>query len=283
VAIDLSLRISVETSKEFMVDGEPLNPRYHAYIKTAIEKFWTKDPVAFSIDSTIPRASGLGSSAAVTVATLRSLKALEGVDMSEEDLARGAFEIEYDTQGRASPTDTSVCSHGRAIMLTREAGEGLLWNIKRDDKSWFIHHIDIPDMTFVLGNTRIRGKTPFQVQKVKRYCERSGHARETIEDIGRISLEGSKALVKGDLSKVGELMALNHRRLSSLGVSHPKLEKLIKAVAPHSLGAKLTGAGGGGCIVALTEDPEKAAKAIKRAGGMPIIVSPAKKGARVVK
>jgi mevalonate kinase len=284
VAIELPMKVTAEPAEAFTVDGEPLNPRYHSYIKTAFDRHWEGGPVALTIDSEVPRASGLGSSAAVTVASIVAIKALGGMEMTEEELARDAYEVECEAQkGKASPTDTSVCTHGRAIMLRDKAGKNLLWNIKKGEKSWFIHHLDIPEMTFVIGNTKVRGKTPVLVEKVRRYYTKSGHARETIADIGNIALEGAKALEKGDLTKVGELMDLNHRRLASLGVSHPRLEKLVKIVAPFSMGAKLTGAGGGGCMIALTEEPKKVVNAIRKVGGEPMVVTPARKGARVLK
>ena len=62
-----------------------------------------------------------------------------------------------------------------------------------------------------------------------------------------------------------------HERLKSLNVSSPELENLIEAARPHSLGVKLTGAGGGGCMVSLTRDPRRVAEAIEIAGGRPLI------------
>jgi mevalonate kinase len=221
----------------------------------------------------------------VTVATVAVLKGLQGTtELDEEEVARAAYDVEYEVQRtRASPTDTSTCTHGRSILVNKVAGENLLWHIEKPGKEWYIHHLDIPEMTFVIGNTRVRGKTPIQVDKVKRHYEKSGYCREVIEEIGGITLEGAKALKKGDITRLGELMDLNHRRLASIGVSHPRLEKLITAVRSRSYGAKLTGAGGGGCMVALTDKPEEVAEAIKRVHGEPMIVTPAKKGVQIVK
>lgn len=284
VAIDLPLRIIATEAKAFTVDGQALNERSHAYIKRAIDNYWEGGPVAIEIRSDVPRASGLGSSAAVTVATLAALRGLAGEDKIEEEaLAKSAFEVEFSVQGRASPTDTSTCTHGNVVMLARKAGENLLWHVQKEDNSWYIHHLDIPDATFVLGNTRQRGRTWEMVAKVRRYYDKSGHARETIREIGDMTLEANKALGKGDLVAIGELMTKNHMRLSSLGVSNKMLEKLVKAVSSHSYGAKLTGAGGGGCMVALTDRPERTAKAIENAGGTPMIVKPSKQGVRIVK
>ena len=73
-----------------------------------------------------------------------------------------------------------------------------------------------------------------------------------------------------------------HERLRSLQVSSPELEHLINAARPHSLGVKLTGAGGGGCMVALTRDPRRVAEEIEIAGGKPLISKLGAEGARVL-
>jgi len=239
--------------------------------------------VDLRIDSHVPRASGLGSSAALVVATISALERLGGAAMlNEEALARMAFEVEYAAQGKASPTDTSVCTHGKAIMLAKDKHEKLLWHIKKGTTEWFIHHLDTPELTFVVGNTRQRSVTKEMVGKVRRYYEKSQLARETIKEIGTITADGAKALQKGDRVELGRLMDLNHKRLVSLGVSSPGLDKLVNACKPHSYGAKLTGKGGGGCMIALTDKPKETVEAIKRAGGEPYIVKPSMKGVRFV-
>jgi mevalonate kinase len=283
VAIELPLTISVSPSQDFTVDGAPLDARAHSFIKGALELGWKGPPVALGTRSEIPRASGLGSSAAVVVATLAALKRFGGAaKIDEEELARTAFEVEYTVQGRASPTDTSVCTHGQAIMLAKDRKEGLLWHIKKEDKEWFIHHLNTPQMTFVIGNTNERSGTKEMVGKVRRYYEKSALARETIAEIGTITMDGAKALQKGDQVELGRLMTLNHKRLASLGASSPKLDKLVEACRPHSFGAKLTGKGGGGCMVALTDKPKDCCAAISKAGGVPLVVTPAMQGARFV-
>lgn len=281
VAVELPCKITVAPAEAFVVDGEPLDPKGHSFIKRALETGWKGGPLSVQTRSNIPRASGLGSSAAVVVATLAALKKLEGAsELDEESLARMAFDVEYTVQGKASPTDTSTVTHGNAIMLAKEKREHLLWHIERDGKEWFIHHLKTPEMTFVVGNTGERSGTKEMVGKVRRYYEKSGHARETIAEMGTIAVDGAKALQKGDKVELGRLMDLNHKRLVSLGVSSPELEKLVAACRPHSYGAKLTGKGGGGCMIALTDKPKEACEAIKRAGGDPLVVTPAQKGAR---
>ena len=94
---------------------------------------------------------------------------------------------------------------------------------------------------------------------------------EEIETIGKIARRGIDALIAGDYEAVGRTMTENQIMLKSIGVSSPELDSLIKAAAPTSLGAKLTGAGGGGCMVGLTRNPKVATDAIELAGGRTLI------------
>ena len=71
-----------------------------------------------------------------------------------------------------------------------------------------------------------------------------------------------------------------HSLLKNIGVSSKELDELIEAVLPFSFGAKLTGAGGGGCIIALSEKPQECATAIIKSGGVPYVTSFAENGVR---
>ena len=94
---------------------------------------------------------------------------------------------------------------------------------------------------------------------------------DEIETIGKIARRGIDALIAGDYEAVGRTMTENQIMLKSIGVSSPELDELIKAAAPTSLGAKLTGAGGGGCMIALTRNPKLTSDAIELAGGRTLI------------
>ncbi len=228
----------------------------------------------------IPLGAGLGSSAAVTVATLAALRGLEGREIDRPAIAREAFEVEHEVQGRASPIDTSTATAGGGILVRQEAEDGLLWSIQRDTRHWFLHRCELPALTFVVGHTGIAADTGPLVAGVKERVDRSKEAAEKVREIGHITLDGVAALRRGDLVAAGQLMDRNHRLLNDLGVGHPLLDKLVEAARPHSYGAKLTGAGGGGSMVALTDRPEKVTEAIRAAGGKAFLVTSDKEGVR---
>ncbi|MBR2255380.1 MAG: hypothetical protein IJ856_06190, partial [Candidatus Methanomethylophilaceae archaeon] len=137
-----------------------------------------------------------------------------------------------------------------------------------------------PPMSFVIGNTGIRAPTGPQVDKVRRYTNRSKFARGIVEEIGSVTRDGYLALARNDAEALGRLMTRDHKLLSILGVSCKELNKLVSATLPYSYGAKLTGSGGGGCMVALTDYPEKVADIINGRGGTAYIVHTGVEGAR---
>ena len=143
-----------------------------------------------------------------------------------------------------------------------------------NEVSWEVHSVDLSkteDVWLVIGNTGVHAPTSEQVAKVASLLESDPGKMAEIETIGIVARRGISALLKGDMESVGRAMSENHLLLRSLGVSCPELESLISAAAPTSLGVKLTGAGGGGCMIALTRDAKSTSEAIELAGGHTLI------------
>ncbi len=281
MAVDKRIRCEIREGEEVTtVNGYEIDKEHQGYILKVIEKLGYDKPLKIKTNSGIPSGAGMGSSAAVTIASLGSLNKICG-DLDIEKIAKTAFEIEFEIQGSASPIDTSTSAHGDGIMVSREKGDDFLWEISRNDKSWNVHHRDIPDIPIVVGDTGVHAPTGPLVEKVRRFYDRSNFAKEVISEIGKLVYEGSSALKDEDLEKVGDLMNENHRLLSILGVNHPKLDALVQAAKRHSYGAKLTGAGGGGSMVAITDEPEMVAELIRKRGGKPYILNSTEVGLRV--
>jgi len=280
ISLELRMRMRIAEAAETSVNGGSVAHPRHRYIRWAMENLWSGAGLDIRTTSEIPPASGLGSSAALScciAAGLRSFK--ERPD--EREIAREAFEVEFNTQGGASPTDTSCSAHGKAILVSSAAKEGLLWTLGKNDRVWNIHHLDVPRLNLVVGYTRKPSVTPLQVQKVRKYYERSGFARDQIDEIASIVEEGISALSKGDVVRLGELMDRNHSCLSILGVNSKELQRLKDASDALSYGCKLTGAGGGGSVIALTDRPDEVCEAIRSRGGIPYPVTVAMEGTTV--
>jgi len=191
------------------------------------------------IDSEIPLGAGLGSSAAVVVAGIDAATRELGVELDARALADRAYQVEHEVQdGQASRADTFCSAMGGAVRV-----EG-------DDCTT----LDAPDLPFVVGYDGTSHDTGELVAGVGALREEFGFAADTVSAIGDLVRRGEDALADGDVETLGRLMDVNHGLLSALGVSARTLDNMVWAARDGgAVGAKLTGAGGGGSIVALDD------------------------------
>jgi mevalonate kinase len=234
-----------------------LDHEIHPYVSLAIEKLGARK-VCVEISSDIPVGSGLGSSAAVTIATLSAINLEFGLGHNNEELARMGHEIEQKVQGAASPTDTFVSTFGGVVEIPSR------------------RRLNMLECGVVIGNTN-KGATSKKTAKlVKHVASLRKEYPEVIDPIirmiGSFSKKGEILVNKKDYISLGKLMNVNHGLLDALGVSTAELSALVYAARnAGAYGAKITGAGGGGCMVALTDLPVEVASAIENAGGRAII------------
>ncbi len=279
MAINIRSTVKINQGEKFLINGEAPDYKFHSYIKKAIELYWKEGSLNVTTKSMIPHASGLGSSASITVSTVSSILALQN-DWSKEKIARNSFEVEYLVQGTASPTDTSTVTAGGVVLVSRHE-PALLWNIEKEGKRWYINNIDISQLSLIIGCSTIKGITHEQVEKVRRYVNTSSFAREVIKEIGNITISSIQALKNGDYKTLGDLMKKNQNLLSILGVSHPQIQSMINEIEKYSYGAKITGAGGGGCIIILTDEKDEVSKILKAGGWEAYQVKMDKEGVKV--
>ncbi len=188
------------------------------------------------INSQIPSSSGLGSSAAVTVATLSAINDEFKINKTREEIANMAFEIEKTVQkGRASPTDTTVSTYGGIVLITG--------NSRR--------RLPPQNMHLVVGDSLISHSTAKMVEQVSDLKKKHPQIVDSVlAAIEGVSLAAIHYL--DDPKELGQYMNMNHSLLETLGVGHPQLSRLVLAArSAGAYGAKITGAGGGGCMVAL--------------------------------
>ena len=227
--------------------------------------------VDVEIRSSIPVAAGLGSSAAVAAAVAAAVGQLLGVELSREEIFRSTYEAECLVHGTPSGIDPAVSTYGGVLLFYKERGFTPLGV-----------EMDIP---LVIGNTGVERSTGELIGVVRQRRERYQSIIDPIiKTGGDVALRAVEALKTGDLHALGELMNINHALLYAVGVSNEPLEKLVYAARKAgALGAKLTGAGGGGCMIALSlpDKLEQVANAIERAGGTAFIARKASEGVRV--
>jgi hydroxymethylglutaryl-CoA reductase len=205
----------------------------------------------------VPRSMGLGGSAAMAVAIVRALDKHFKLGLSDAEVNALAFESEKVAHGSPSGIDNTLACYGRPIVF--RPGEPPLvepLNIKQP----------IPA---VIGITGYEGLTAKTVGRVREAWLKDRKLYERIFDqIDALTLRGVQAIQDNDLELLGELMNICHGMLNALQVSTPELEKLVDISRENgALGAKLTGGGGGGSIVAICEgETAPVVNAIRAAG-----------------
>ena len=215
------------------------------------------------ISSTIPVASGLGSGAAVTVALTRAVAAHLGFPMTDEEVNAFSYEIEKLYHGTPSGIDNTVVTYARPVYFMKNAP---IQTFK----------VGQP-FTLVIADTGISALTKESVEDVRRLWMNERSRWETVFDkIGEISFTARRAIEAGKNELLGELMNENHGYLQKMTVSSPELDRLVEA-ALHAgaVGAKLSGGGRGGNMIALVE-PEKAeaiSLSLKKAGAKHTILT----------
>jgi mevalonate kinase len=190
-----------------------------------------------TVESDLPTGAGLGSSAAVTVATLAAAARELGAVPDPETLADRAYRVEAAVQGgQASRADTFCAAMGGAVRVEGEACRAL----------------PTPDLPLTVGYDGESGDTGELVAGVRALREEYGFAADAVAAIGDLVRCGEAALDRNDRQELGTLMDVDHGLLAALGVSARSLDEMVWAARrAGAAGAKLTGAGGGGCVVAL--------------------------------
>lgn len=191
------------------------------------------------IHSSIPVGGGLGSSASVTVSLARALSTFLGHPLSEETINDIAFEVEKTHHRTPSGIDNSVITYARPLLFQK--GHPLRW-------LQFSH-----PMLFLIANSGLKGSTKKAVGLVREHWMSNTQEYETIfSRIGQITTTMLEVLQTGQLAQAGDLMSENHKLLTRMGVSLPVLDKLVDAaLQAGAFGAKMTGGGLGGNVLAL--------------------------------
>jgi mevalonate kinase len=221
-----------------------------------------KTPLNIWLGGNLPGFSGLGASAASSVAIARAISEELNLRLSNEKINQIAYEAEKAYAGNPSGIDNTAATYG-GLMWFKKNPAGGSDNVERLRTR--------SPVEIVIGST---GKVANTKAMVEGAAERKKNNPQKYDPIFKqaenLALAGRKALENYDLKRVGELMNENHRLLQEIEVSSRELDMLVDLARKQgALGAKLTGGGGGGCMVALTPTKalqETVAKAIEKAG-----------------
>jgi mevalonate kinase len=222
-----------------------------------------KLPLTIHIHSTIPVASGLGSGAAVSVAIARALSAHLGLPLTDDQVSQLAYGTEALYHGTPSGIDNTVVTYACLVYFVKGQSIETL-------------RVGAP-FTIVIGDTGIPALTKESVADVRRLWEREiPHWEKVFDQVGDLAKRARVAIEAGAAPLLGDLMNQNHELLKTMTVSSPELDRLVHvARSTGALGAKLSGGGRGGNMIALVK-PDRAeiiANALRTVGAKNTIIT----------
>lgn len=197
--------------------------------------------LTLEVGSTIPIGSGFGSGAAISAALIRELAAALGARFDNETVNGLVYEVEKLYHGTPSGIDNTVVVYNMPVYFVRgQAPE--LFGVGRP-------------LTFVIANSGVSASTKESVGDVRKLYEaQPDQIGPILEQIGALVRSARAAIQSGDLPTIGRLMDEDHELLRQLTVSSPLLDDLCAAAREAgALGAKLSGGGRGGNVIALAE------------------------------
>ena len=229
--------LELETGKLISEINSPLKPFYYLADKMLKNE---NTGIEIIVKSDIPLGVGLGSSSACCVAGAAAISRLFKKTSKEEILAL-AIEAEKTIFKNTSGADCTVCTYGGIMNYDKENG---------------FHKIESePNFQLVIANSNIEHSTESVVEDVRKFkendevgfsllCKRES---KVVEDVLEL-------LKENDIERLGIKVKENQKYLETIGISNDKLREMIQIGQTQSFGAKITGAGGGGCIYALTDE-----------------------------
>lgn len=275
-AVGQRLSVTIDKSEKGLVIDAP-QVKETKFVDAAIAKFFseagskiTDRNLKLTIKSEFSQRVGFGSSSAVSVATLKALSLYYQTPLTDPQIFDLAYRVTLDIQGVGSGFDIAAATFGGTLYFVKDG----------------VTIEPLPDhLPLIIGYTGVKADTPTLVRQVGqfkgKYPEKVGRI---FSAIGKLVNQGREAIVAKDWERLGKLMDFDQEYLRDLGVSTEKLEALISAAKKAgSYGAKLSGAGGGDCMIALvtSEKRQVISRAIQEAGGEVINVLPNAEGVKV--
>jgi len=218
--------------------NSPLKPFFYI-AKEMVKKFNFEGGINIVVESDIPSGVGLGSSSACCVAGAASISNLF-TKLSKEDIIDLAIKAEQTIFKDTSGADCTVCTHGGIIEYDKQKG------FKKINSE--------SELTLVIVNSGQIHSTSVTVSKVKKFKEKNEEKFSALCEKEDLLVENiKKSLVKNDLMAIGKSMTENQNYLEEIGISNDKIREMIILAGNSAYGAKITGAGDGGCIIALVD------------------------------
>ena len=222
----------------------------------------SKQGMKIEVFSDIPRGMGLGGSAAIAVSIIKALNNHFKLALNQDEINQMALESEKIAHGNPSGIDNTMATYGHPLIF-------------RNGDNPLIEPLNINEtFSILIGFSSTEGLTAKTVGIVRDLWKKNPGVYEKIfDEIDSLALQSIQAIQNNDFELLGQLMNINHGLLNTLQVSTPELERLIMiARESGALGAKLTGGGGGGAVIALCKDIDITKSAIESEGYETLVV-----------
>lgn len=229
--------LELEPGKSISEINSPLKPFYYLADKMLKNE---NTGIKIIVESDIPLGVGLGSSSACCVAGAAAISRLFRKTSNEEILVL-AIEAEKTIFKNTSGADCTVCTYGGIMEYDKENG---------------FHKIESkPNFHLVIANSNIEHSTESVVGEVRQFKEKNEIEFTSLcKKESKLIEEVLELLIENNIEKLGTKIKENQEYLETIGISNDKLREMIQIGQTESFGAKITGAGGGGCIYALTDE-----------------------------
>lgn len=291
-AVDLRFRVSITTTEgdEIEISTPVLreqgrvrraalvaldgSQKETAFVEAAIRQFYAQhaQPGGLRVITDGPQVTyGLGSSSAVSAATICALSTLFDVHMERRNLFEMAYTAVLDVQGAGSGVDAAAAVFGGTLLYRRNPRQ--------------LEALNAPPLPLVIGYSGEKVSTTNYLTQVAALRQRhTAHIDRLFDLMGALVKNARTALQLGDWQTLGELANIHQGLLDALGVTTPQLFLPIHAARQAGAhGAKLSGAGGGDCMFAVAAADQQAAvkQAIHDAGGMMVDLTTGVEGVRI--
>ena len=229
--------LTLESNKLISEINSPLKPFYYLANKMIQNQ---NTGIEIIVESDIPLGVGLGSSSACCVAGAAAISRLFN-KTSKEEILKLAIEAEKTIFENTSGADCTVCTYGGIMEYDKENG--------------FNKIESEPNFHLVIANSNIEHSTESVVARVREFKEKDETKFATLcNNESKLVKDVLELLKENNIKKIGDKAIQNQEYLETIGISNDKLREMIQIGQNKSFGAKITGAGGGGCIFALTDE-----------------------------
>jgi len=263
MAIEKSSSCRIEKTKHegIIINFLDLNKRFHykdlnqailnippnfKQFAVCLEKFQERisdeyNNIKISLSSELIPNAGLGSSASLSVCFVAAMNSFFEMGLNKQEVSRIAFTMEKVVHGTPSGIDNTICTHGNIISF-------------QNNEFQFITPPE--EFKILISYTNVKHNTKKAIELVKKLKENDPFLFQLLIDkIGYYTELGTYELIKGNFYELGQLMNINHQLLTKLNLSHPNLDEIVKiSMENEAFGAKLTGAGLGGCAITIGEE-----------------------------